>query len=313
MIKGRKITILGAGKVGATIAYTLAVQQLVSEIALIDVNRQKAEGEAMDIVQGARFITPVKIYSGDCSAAAGSDIVIYTLGLPRQPGMSRLDLVNTNVGIFKGVLKEIAPYTPESVHVVVSNPVDVLTYAVTKMTGFPAKRVIGSGTLLDTSRLRAFLAELTGRSHINIHAYVLAEHGDTSFIPWSMASIYGVKLTDYVEETLKPKEQWKAKILEDVRMAGARVIANKGSTHFAVAMSVCEICKNVLGDSGTIFPLSNMLTGQYGIEGVCLSLPFAVEAQGLGDCIAAKLTPEEEEALHRSAESLKAICGNLEL
>ncbi|MDR2527834.1 MAG: L-lactate dehydrogenase [Synergistaceae bacterium] len=314
MIKGRKVSILGAGKVGATIAYTLAVQQIVSEIALIDVNRQKAEGEAMDIIQGARFIAPLKIYAGDYAATAGSEIVIHTLGMPRQPGMSRLDLVNTNVGIFRDVLKEVVPYTSESVHIVVSNPVDILTYAATKMSGLPAKRIIGSGTLLDTSRLRAILSELTHKSYVNIHAYVLAEHGDTSFIPWSMASLLGVKVTDYVEGTMGLKGQdWKAKVLEDVRLAGARIINNKGATHFAVSMSICEICKNVLGDSSTILPLSNMMTGQYGLQDVCLSLPFSVGAQGLGDCIVAKLTPDEEEALHKSAKSLQEVCNQLSL
>lgn len=314
MIKGRKVTILGSGKVGATIAYTLAVQQLVSEIVLIDVDKSKAEGEAMDIIQGARFIAPLKIYSGEYKDTANSDIVIHTLGIPRQPGMSRLDLVNTNVGIFRTVLKEIVSFTSDAVHIVVSNPVDILTYAVTKMTGLPKKRVIGSGTLLDTSRLRAILAELTGRSYVNIHAYVLAEHGDTSFIPWSMASIFGVSAADYVKQKLGLKDSaWKDKVLEDVHKAGGRIIADKGATFFAVSMSIAEICKNVLSDSNTILPLSNMLTGQYGINDVCLSLPFSVGGEGIGECLEAKLAPEEEAALAQSAESLKAVCKELKL
>ncbi|GHV30043.1 L-lactate dehydrogenase 1 [Synergistales bacterium] len=312
MIKGRKVAILGAGNVGATIAYTLAVQEVASEIVLIDLNKKKSEGEAMDIIQGARFIAPLKIYSGDYSDAADSDIVIYTLGIARKPGMTRLDLVNTNVGIFKEVVKDVVHYAPDAIHLVVSNPVDILTYAVVKLSGLPAGRVIGSGTLLDTSRLRAILSEQTGKSYVNIHAYVLAEHGDTSFIPWSMASIFGVKAEEYVgQHCAGLGENWKADVLEGVHKAGAKIIANKGATYYAVSMSVCEICKNILADSNTILSVSNLLTGQYGLNEVCLSLPFSVGAQGVSDCLCAKLTSDEEALLNKSADSLKAVCKEI--
>lgn len=313
MIKGRKITILGSGNVGATIAYTLAVQDVASEIVLIDINKKKSNGEAMDIIQGARFIAPLKIYSGDYSDAADSDIVIYTLGIGRKPGMTRLDLVNTNVGIFKQVVKDIVHYAPDAIHLVVSNPVDILTYAVVKLYGLPATRVVGSGTLLDTSRLRALLSEKTGKSYVNIHAYVLAEHGDTSFIPWSMASIFGVKAETYIEQHCADLSgNWKDEVLDNVHKAGAKIIAEKGATYYAVSMSVCEICKNFLADSNTILSVSNMLTGQYGLNDVCLSLPFSVGAQGVSDCLCAKLSADEEALLNKSAESIKAICKDIQ-
>ncbi|MDR1741403.1 MAG: L-lactate dehydrogenase [Synergistaceae bacterium] len=310
MIKGRKVTILGTGNVGSTIAYTLALKELASEVVLVDINEEKAEGEAMDIIQGARFIAPMKIYSGSYSDANDSDIVIYTLGMPRKAGMTRLDLVNVNVDIFRGVVGEVMQHAPEAVHLVVSNPVDVLTYAVTKLSGLPTGRVIGSGTLLDTSRLRAILSNRTGRSYVNIHAYVLGEHGDTSFIPWSMASIFGVKAADCMDAKY-PGQNWRTEVLDDVRKAGARVIAGKGATYFAIAMSVCEICKDIFTNSKVIVSVSSMLNGQYGIDDVCLSLPFAVGAQGIADCLYARFTPEEEEHLRASADALKAVCHEI--
>jgi L-lactate dehydrogenase len=314
MIKRRKIAVIGAGKVGATIAYTLAVQQIASEIVLIDMDKKKAEGEATDIIHSAHFIAPIKIYAGEYEDLAHSDIVIHSFGIPRQPGMTRIDLAGTNVGIFKEAFEKIVPYTSESVHIIVSNPVDILTYAVIKTTGLPVKRVIGSGTLLDTSRLRAILAELTGKSSANIDAYVLAEHGDTSLIPWSMVTIFGMNAVTYVEQKMGLKDpEWKDKILNDVRKAGSRVIANKGATQFAISMSVVDICRYVFGDSNTILTLGSMLNGQYGIDDVCLSLPFSVGAEGLGECFLPNLAPEEEAALVHSADSLKAICRELKL
>ncbi|MDR3254272.1 MAG: L-lactate dehydrogenase [Synergistaceae bacterium] len=312
MAKRRKISILGAGSVGATIAYTLAIQGIASEIVLIDINKNKAIGEAADIAQGASFIPPLKIYFGEYEDAAGSDVVVYTLGIPRKPGMSRIDLVNTNVGIFKEVVPPTVKNAPDAIHVVVSNPVDILTYAVTKISGLPAERVIGAGTLLDTSRLKAILAERVGVSSDNIDAYVLAEHGDTSFIPWSLSTIFGVDASTYVVKHFGEKSlAWKDEVIDDVRKAGGRVIANKGATFYAVSLSVREICWNILQDTKTILPVGNVLNGQYGIKDVCLSLPFAVGAQGIAGSFCPELSSQEESSLKNSAEALKAICKNI--
>jgi L-lactate dehydrogenase len=312
MIKGRKIAILGAGNVGATIAYTMAVQNIAAEIALIDINKNKALGEADDIFQGTPFISPVKIYSGDYDAAAGADIVVFTLGMPRKPGMTRLDLVNTNVNIFKDVVPATTKHAPDAVYVIVSNPVDVLTYAVTKISGLPAKQVVGSGTLLDTSRLRSIISARYGVSTASVNAHVLGEHGDTSFIPWSLSSIFGMNAAAYIEERAGEKNpNWKDEIIDDVRKAGGRVIANKGATFFAVSLSVCDICKNILGDTKTILSVGNVLNGQYGIKDVCLSLPFSVGACGIAGDFLPKLTLDEEASLVKSAEALKVFCKDI--
>jgi L-lactate dehydrogenase len=313
MAKGRKITILGAGNVGATTAYALAIQGVASEIVLIDIFKEKAIGEAADIIQGAPFLTPFKIYAGEYEDAAGSDIVVFTLGKPRQPGMTRIDLVNTNVALFKeDVVPPIVKNAPDAIYVVVSNPVDILTYAVTKLSGMPAGRVIGSGTLLDTSRLRAILSERAGVCCSNIDAYVLGEHGDTSFIPWSLSSIFGVNAVAYLEGIAGEKNpNWKEEVLTDVREAGARVIKNKKATFFAIALSVCEICKNILDDTNKILPVGQVLDGQYGIDGVCVSLPFAVGAKGISRGLLPKFAPEEEEALQKSATAIKPFFAGI--
>ncbi|MDR3354606.1 MAG: L-lactate dehydrogenase [Synergistaceae bacterium] len=314
MAKSKKISILGAGNVGATTAYALAIQGIASEIVLIDIFKEKAFGEAADIIQGAPFVpSPFKIYSGEYEDTAGSDIVIFTLGKPRQPGMTRIDLVNTNVALFKeDVVPPIVKNAPDAIYVVVSNPVDILTYAVTKLSGMPASKVIGSGTLLDTSRLRAILSDRIGVSYANIDAYVLGEHGDTSFIPWSLSSIFGVNAATYVEQHAGEKSPtWKEEVLKDVREAGARVIRDKRATFFAIALSVCEICKNILNDTNKILPVGNVLNGQYGIDGVCVSLPFAIGANGISGNLLPKLAPNEEEALHKSAEAIKPFFAGI--
>lgn len=314
MGRGRKISILGAGSVGATIAYTLAVQGIASEIVLIDIAKNKATGEADDIIQGAPFLSPFKIYSGEYADASGSDIVIFTLGLPRKPGMTRIDLVNTNTDIFKSVVPPTVKAAPDAIYVIVSNPVDIMTYVVAKLSGLPPKRIIASGTLLDTSRLRAILGARIGVSVDNIDAYVLAEHGDTSFIPWSLSSIFGVNAVEYVEKIHKEKSPtWKDEIIDDVRKAGGRVIANKGATFFAVSLSVCDICKNILSDTNTILPVGGLLSGQYGMSDVVLSLPFSVGAQGITGGLTPKLAADEEAALAKSAEALKSVCKGINI
>ena len=190
----RKITIIGAGSVGASIAYTAVVKGVASEIVLIDINKDKTLGEAMDIRQGIPFCTPCDIYAGDYPDAVGSDIVVITSGIPRKPGQSRIDLTQTNVNIIKDIAKNIVPYAKDALYVIVSNPVDIMTYVFTKVSGIPEERVFGSGTLLDTSRLRSSLADHLAVSQKSIHAYVLGEHGDSSFVPWSIAQVGCVNL-----------------------------------------------------------------------------------------------------------------------
>ena len=199
MRKGKKITILGAGNVGASIAYTLTMDGMASEIVLIDINEKKAQGEAADILQGTPFSAPVNIHAGGYEDAVNSDIVIVTVGMARKPGQTRIDLAQANVDIVKSVMPQITRFAPDAVYVVVSNPVDIITYVFMKISGIPENQIIGSGTALDTARLRFGLASHFNIAQKNIHAYVFGEHGDSSFIPWSCAEVSGAKLDDYVE------------------------------------------------------------------------------------------------------------------
>ena len=315
--KGKKIVVLGAGNVGATIAYTLTMDGMASEIVLIDINKEKAKGEAMDIIQGTAFCPPVSIYAGSYVDAKGADIVIVTLGMARKPGQSRIDLAQANVDITKSVLPEIIKFAPDAIYVVVSNPVDILTYSIIKTSGLPEKQIIGSGTILDSARLRSSLAEHVNLNPKNIHAYVLGEHGDSSVVPWSLANISGMEMNKYCtyacEKHNKCGKIELQDIEDDVRTAGAKVIGYKGATYYAIALSVRRICDCILRDTGSVLTVSGMVHGEYGITDVCLSLLFLVDAHGIGRSIAPPLTPEEEKQLVHSADTLKEIIKSLKI
>jgi len=312
-----KITIVGAGSVGATIANDLMVQGVASEIVLIDINEKKAIGEAMDIYQGAPFHSPVSVHQGSYEQAKDSDIVIITCGIARKPGMTRLDLAKTNVDILKDVAKQIVPQAPEAVYVIVSNPVDVLTYVFTKISGIPEHRIIGSGTLLDTSRLQAELAKRFCISVKNVHAHVYGEHGDSSFVPWSLASIANNHIDTYKKYSPDTDRiQWNQdyeEIEEFVRKSGAKVIESKGATFYAVAMSVCHICKCIFAEVGTALTVSSMMHGEYGVEDVCLSTMCIVDRQGIRGKILSPLTQSEIAKLQASADKLKAVITQIEI
>lgn len=311
--KGKKVTVLGAGNVGASIAYTLTVCGTCSEIVLVDINKPKAKGEALDISQGVSLCPTVKITDGEYEDAAGSDVVVVTLGIARKPGQSRLDLAQTNVNIIKDVMPKVTKFAPNAIYVIVSNPVDILTYTILKCTDLKPEQVIGSGTLLDSSRLRADLAARTGVSVKNIHGYVLGEHGDSSMVPWSMVTIAGMSMKDYceAENVVKYDTASLDQVLEDVRTAGAEVIKCKGATFYAIALSVNKICDSILRDSGDVLPVSTLTNGRYGTEDVCLSLPYQVGITGIKAALKPKFTAEEEERLVASSKALKAVIDQL--
>ncbi|MEA4965224.1 MAG: L-lactate dehydrogenase [Oscillospiraceae bacterium] len=314
---GAKITVLGAGNVGATIAYTLAVAGTCSDLVLVDINKDKAEGEAMDIRQGLAFCPAVTIRSDDYAAAADSDIVIVTLGIGRKPGQSRIDLAQTNINIVKSVMPQVAEVAPNAVYIVVSNPVDILTYAAIHSAGLSPDQVIGSGTMLDSSRLRSILAERMNLNVKNVHAYVFGEHGDTSMIPWSLASAGGMKVGEFqaaAPDRAAPLDQAGFNEMEQaVRCAGAEVIRRKGATFYAIALSVREICDAILRDSGEVMTVSSLLRGEYGMKDVCLSLPCIVGIHGIAQRIQPALLPEEEAALRSSGEALRAVIDQLQI
>lgn len=313
-----KITVIGAGSVGSAITNDIMVQGIASEVVLIDINKQKAMGEALDIYQGAPFCSPAIIRAGDYEDAAGSQIVIITSGLPRKPGQTRLELAQANVNILKEITPQIVKYAPNAIYILVANPVDILTYVFTKISGIPENRILGSGTVLDTSRLQSELAKRFHISPKNVHAHVYGEHGDSSFVPWSLATIANNKIDDYKNHVGDSRRiRWSTdehQAVEDfVKQSGAQVIKNKGATFYAVAISVCHICKCILNGSGTALTVSTMMHGEYGVEDVCLSTLALVGSDGVHTKITSPLTPEETEKMRLSAQKLKEIIDGLEI
>ena len=301
-----KITIIGAGSVGATIAYKLSYEDIASEIVMIDINKDKVEGEVMDIKQGTCFRSPISIIAGDYEDAKDSDIVIITSGIARKPGQTRIELAQTNVNIIKSITPEIVKAAPNAKYIIVSNPVDVLTYVFTKISGLPESQIIGSGTLLDTARLRYGLSE-----------HLFGEHGDSSFVPWSGAAISTVNIDDYYESMkahgAELEELDKDAMEEYVHKSGGQVIAKKGATFYAVSISVCELCNLVLAASDSIATVSTMMHGEYGLEDVCLSVLCLVGPNGVQGKIPLHLTDDEIAKLQSSANKLKDVIAQLDI
>lgn len=312
-----KITIIGAGSVGATIAYTLTVKGTASEIVMIDINQQKALGEALDIRQGTPFCDPVTIYAGTYADAKDSDIVILTSGVARKPGQSRLDLAQTNVNITKSIIPEITKYAPDAIYLIVANPVDILTYQFYKTSGLPANQIFGSGTILDTARLRSRIAEYYKIAQQNVHAYVFGEHGDSSFVPWSLANIATIPIDEF-KASIEDKDEIKMipPLIHDevetyIRKSGGKIIERKGATFYAVAVSVAHICECIDNAMDTTLTVSSMLTGEYGINDVCLSTLSVVGRTGLKGRLVAPLTDKEIVSLRHSASCLKDVIKQL--
>ena len=312
-----KITIIGAGSVGSTIAYTLAHDEIASEIVLIDINKEKVEGEVMDIEQGTCFRSPVSLVAGDYADAKDSDIVIITSGIARKPGQTRIELTQTNVNILKSITPQIVKEAPNAKYIIVSNPVDIMTYVFTKISGLPENQIMGSGTILDTARLRYGLSEHFKVAQGNIHAYVFGEHGDTSFIPWTGAYISGLSTDEYYEEMkahgkdVKPLD--KEAMLEYVQKSGGQVIAKKGATFYAVSATVCQLVGLILAASDSLATVSSMLHGEYGIEDVCLSTLTLVGPNGIQGKVQMRMNNEEVALLKKSAEALKEVIAQIEL
>ncbi len=311
-----KISVIGAGSVGATIANDLMIQGVASEIVLIDINDKKARGEALDVYQGAPFQSPAIVRPGEYPDAAESDIVIITCGFPRKPGMTRLDLAQTNVNILKEVAGNVVPHAPNAVYVIVSNPVDILTYVFTKISGLPERQVIGSGTILDTSRLQAELAKRFWISPKNVHAHVYGEHGDSSFVPWSLVHIANNHIDAYKDASPdRDRIDWNQdyeEVEQYVKKSGGTIIENKGATFYAVAMSVCHICKCVFSDAGTALTVSTMMHGEYGVDDVCLSTLCLVDRSGVRGKILTPLTEEETEKFQASAAKLRSVIDQIQ-
>ena len=311
--KGNKIAIVGAGQVGATTAYTLLVAGLASELVLIDLNGKKAQGEVLDLAHGIPLAPPADIKVGGYADCADADIVILTAGANQKPGETRMDLTRKNIAVFKSIVPQVVRYAPHAILLVVTNPCDVLTYVTWKLSGLPAGQVLGSGTVLDTSRLRYLLSQHTGVDPRNIHTYVLGEHGDTELPAWSLTSIAGMDMDEYCGLCATCQGSLSRTVREEfhdkVRNAAYRIIEGKGATYYAVALAVRRIVEAILRDEQSILTVSSLLTGQYGLYDVCLSLPCIVGVSGVQQTLPIHLNDEEMTQLHASADAIRSAIG----
>ncbi len=313
MIKG-KVSIIGSGAVGSTTAYTLFLSGLVSEIAIVDINRNKAEGDAMDLNHGLPFVSPVKVYAGDYSIIKGSDMVIITAGASQKEGETRIDLLKRNYVIFKSIVDEINKYcTDDTILLVVTNPVDILTYVTYKLSGFSRRKVIGSGTVLDTARLKYIIGEHTNIDARNVHTYIIGEHGDSEVPTWSLTRLAGLAIDEYCKECGQCDDIncCKDEFYHQTKNAAYEIISKKGATYYAIALSVRRICEAIIGNENSILPLSSVIEGEYGIKDICLSVPTVVNAQGASRVLELPFSDEEVAALRSSADTLKGYINEL--
>jgi len=312
-VNDRKVAIIGCGFVGSSSAFALMQSGLFSEMVLIDADVNRAEGEALDISHGLPFAKPMKIYAGGYEDIADAAIVIVTAGAGQKPGETRLDLVKKNVEIFKSIIPEIAKQDFKGILLIVANPVDILTYVAAKLSKLPQGRVFGSGTVLDSARLKYLLGEHLDVDNRSVHAFIIGEHGDSEMAAWSSANVSGIPLNDFCEMRgyFKHEESMK-KILEEVKNSAYEIIEKKHATYYGIAMSVRRICEAIIRDEKSILPVSSIQKGEYGIENVALSIPAIVGRDGVEKVVPIKLSDTEKKELIKSAETLKNVLGTVE-
>lgn len=310
----RKIAIIGCGFVGSASAFALMQSKMFSEIVLIDADKDKAEGEAMDISHGIPFVGNMKIYAGGYDDIVDASIIVITAGAGQKPGETRLDLVHKNVGIFKSIIPEIAKRKCRGILLVVANPVDILTYTALKLSGFEENRVIGSGTVLDTARLKFQLGEHLSVDSQSVHAYIIGEHGDSEIAVWSSANVSGIPLDDFCEmRGHYNHDKSQENIAEKVKNSAYEIIAKKRATYYGVAMAVKRICEAIIRDEKSILPISSMMHSEFGIDDVVLSMPSIVGANGLETKVPISLSEDEEINLKKSADTLRSILDDCEI
>lgn len=310
-----KVSIIGAGSVGSSFAFNLMISGLAREIVLVDKNRKKAEGECMDLNHGLSFTHPARIYAGDYGDCKDSDLVVITAGAKQKPGQSRIELVQQNTEIFKGIIPQIVRNAGDTIIVVVTNPVDILTYVTLKISGLAQNKVMGSGTVLDTSRLRYLISQHCDIDVRNIHAYIIGEHGDTELAVWSNANIAGMKLAEYCPRC-DPKCDYKkelSRIFEKVKEAAYKIIDSKGATYYAIALALVRITEAILRDENSVLPISVPVDDYYGITDICLGMPSVVNRSGVAKYLSLTLSADERDKLRDSAATLKNIVKNIKL
>lgn len=314
MVNIQKCAIIGCGFVGTTTAYTLMQSGLFSEIVLIDINRKKAEGEAADLNHGLPFMSPVDIYAGDYSDISDAAIIIITAGANQLPGQTRIDLLRSNAKIFKSIVNNIAIYNNSGIIIVVTNPVDILTYITLKYSHFPKNRVIGSGTVLDTARLKYLVGKHFEVDFRNVHTFIIGEHGDSELAVWSSANISGIDLDSYCHNCHKKCDiDQLNRIFDEVRTSAYEIIEAKGATYYAIAESVRKIVSSIVRDENTVLPVSSLVEGAYGIDGICLGLPSIVGSSGVKEILQIPLDEKETMLLKESAEKIKSIINSIDI
>jgi L-lactate dehydrogenase len=306
------VAVIGTGNVGSSFAYALLLSGLAAEIVLLDLNHAKAEGEAMDLNHAVPFAHPTRIWSGTYHDCAGAAVTVIAAGAAQKPGETRLDLVRKNAAIFREIVPEVARSNPDGILLIATNPVDVLTLAAWKLSGLPAGRVIGSGTVLDTARFRFLLSRHFGVDPRSVHAFIVGEHGDSEVPVWSLANIAGMRLPDYcAAHGVAYDAAAMDEIYRQTRDAAYAIIERKGATYYAVAAGLMRIVEAILRDQSTVLPVSNVVEDYYGISDVCLSLPAVITGQGVERMLRLALTDHEVEGLRRSAEILKRTAAQL--
>jgi L-lactate dehydrogenase len=309
-----RVAIVGAGNVGSTFAYALLLSGLAAEIVLIDANRAKAEGEAMDLNHAVPFTHPTRIWAGDYADCAGAMVTVLTAGANQKPGQTRLECLQANARIWREIVPQIARHNPGGILLVATNPVDVLTYAALKLSGMPSARVLGSGTILDTARFRFLLSQHFGVDARSVHAYIIGEHGDSEVPVWSLANIAGMHLPDYCRAQGLPFEPSQMEeIFESTRDAAYHIIERKGATYYAVAAGLLRITQSILRHQNTVLSVSSLIDNYYGISDLCLSLPTVVDRGGIQQVLRLELDDAETAKLRHSADVLRTTIAALDL
>ncbi|MED9892591.1 MAG: L-lactate dehydrogenase [Ruminococcus champanellensis] len=313
LVNKQKCAVIGCGFVGASIAFSLIQEEMFSELVLIDINQTKAEGEAMDLSHGLPFVHPMKIYAGTYADLADCFLIIITAGAGQRPGETRLELVRKNVEIFRDMIPQITAVTQDARLLIVSNPVDVMTYAAWKLSGYPPEHVIGSGTVLDTARLKYLLGAHLGVDSRSVHAFIIGEHGDSELAVWSSANISGVDLDSFCDICGACDGETLHRLYEDVRTSAYKVIEKKGATYYAIALAVTRIARAIVREEHSVLPVSAYVNGHYGVSDVYFGVPSIVGAEGVEKVLDIPLDASEQQQLEHSVQTLKDVITGLDL
>ena len=312
MVSAGKVGLIGTGMVGASFAYALMQRGLANELVLIDADTARAEGEAMDLNHGMPFVRPMRMYAGDYAQLAGAEVVVICAGSNQRPGESRLDLLQRNAAVFRDIVPKVVAAAPDAVVVIATNPVDILTTISDQIAGLPPGRVLGSGTILDTARLRYLLGEHYRVDPRSVHAYIVGEHGDSELALWSLANIAGVRLRDFVGANGRGYERPALDaIFEQTRNAAYEIIQRKRATYYAIGLGLLTLVEAILRDQSTVLTVSSPMRGQYGVEGIAISMPSIVGRAGVEEVLNLTISDEELAAFQRSAQTLKERLAQL--